>query len=400
MFRIKFIQFCNFIDKLTVRVITLISLVLIIISLSGCEQMMYYGHTVHGHFSLMSNQESITDLINNEKTEEPLKNQLRAVTEALSYAEHRLAMPQAKDSYQNFVHIDKSYPAWSITVTPDDSLTPEQWCYPFTGCMSYRNYYDLTTVEEFASQLSKETLYDSYISGVDAYSTLGWFNDPVLSSFFKRDKTDLFGLLFHELAHQTLYIQGDTTFNESFASAIEETGVELWLRKQPNLMAQYKERKAYAAKFIEILRNTRNQLELTYSSNKSRAEKLNAKEKIIEDLKKTYEEVKVSQWDGYSGFDGWFEKPVNNARLALVNTYTRWVPAFKNWIKACNYDFPKFYQAAKELAEQDQAERHRVLNLYSPYPSSLSALEVKRTLSKASYTKDASSPLCKYSPNN
>lgn len=377
--------------KLAFRVFTLISVILPVVFLQGCEQISYYGQAIQGHLAIMSSEQDIQQLIDSEETDPKLKERLKEVLSALDYAEQHLAMPQAETNYRSFVQLDRNYPVWSVVAAPDDSLSPRQWCYPFVGCASYRGYYSEQEANDYAQNIFKEGHMDIHVGGADAYSTLGWFNDPVLSTFFRRDEIGLHALIFHELAHQVLYLQGDSTFNESFASAVEETGIELWLKQQPELIERFHIRKERGHQFMTLLKTTRADLEEAYQNHETKEARLNKKRDIINQLTDRYNDLKNTHWNGYNGYDRWFEKPVNNARLALVNTYSQWVPAFKHWIKQCDYNYEAFYQAAETLSEQPLEERTRVLTLYDS--------AANPTLNDANKTDYPSLP-CKYSPNS
>ncbi|GAA3914939.1 aminopeptidase [Litoribacillus peritrichatus] len=390
----KCLKSFTFLTPLAFRVITHSLALLLVGLLQGCEQIGYYSQAISGHLSIMANQEYIEALINDPNTNEKTKKRMKEVISALDFAEQNLGMPQAQTNYRKFVQLEGKYPIWSVVATPDDSLAPRQWCYPFVGCASYRGYYAQQDAKDYAQQIFEEGNMDVHVGGADAYSTLGWFNDPVLSTFFRRDEVGLHALLFHELAHQVLYLKGDSTFNESFASAVEESAVELWLKGQTDKIKIYEQRRKRSSDFIRLLKSTQSELETLYNSDLSRSEKLKAKATIIQTLKENYQQLKENQWSGYAGYDGWFNKPINNARLALVNTYSQWVPAFKNWIEICEYDYPAFYQAATELSEQPKERRQQVLENYAKKYAS-------HPLNQAdSYTKDAESLPCKYSPNS
>lgn len=391
-------------NKLAFRVITLFTLLSGVVFLQGCEQIGYYSQAVQGHIDIMLSQEPIDELIDNPEIDPKLKKRLNEVIAALEFAESRLAIPQAQTNYRSFVQLDRSYPVWSVVAAPDDSLSPRQWCYPFVGCASYRGYYSKQAAIAYAQAIANEGNMDTHVGGADAYSTLGWFDDPVLSTFFKRDEIGLHALIFHELAHQVLYLKGDSTFNESFASAVEESGVELWLKERPELVSQYLDRKHRSKDFTQLLQSTRTQLQEIYQSEVSRAEKLKQKEHILSELTKQYEHIKTTRWEGYPGYDRWFEKPVNNARLALVSTYNHWVPAFKQWIQQCEYDFPKFYREAQKLSEQNKEERERVLTLYALKASTTNVISQDQINAHPSPTvfdtTDAQPLPCRYSPSN
>ncbi len=382
-------------NESTFRAIALISLFLAVALLQGCEQISYYGQAVQGHIEIMASQEPIDELIEDPSTDPKLKQRLSEVLTALEFAEQTLVIPQAETNYRKYVQLDRPYPVWSVVAAPNDSLTPRQWCYPFVGCASYRGYYSEEAAKNYAQGIHDEGDMDVHVGGADAYSTLGWFNDPVLSTFFRRDKIGLHALIFHELAHQVLYLQGDSTFNESFASAVEETGIELWLDGQPELLQTFQARKQRSQDFRALLQDTQQTLKEIYQQDLPKAQKLSLKEEALNQLTDNYQTLKATKWNGYNGYDHWFNQPVNNARLALVSTYNHWVPAFKQWIRACEYDFPRFYDAVSTLSEQSKTERERVLTMYDDAATS----HQTATPTISGITGAPSLP-CRYSPNS
>ncbi|MBV8635099.1 MAG: aminopeptidase, partial [Burkholderiaceae bacterium] len=265
----------------------------------------------------------------------------------------------------SYADLKRRYVLWNVVAAPEFSLKAKQWCFPVAGCVSYRGYYSETDADAFAENLRKEG-YDVVVGGVPAYSTLGWFSDPVLSTFINDSDAELARMIFHELAHQTVYAQGDSQFNEAFAMTVEEAGLALWLGRNGDdkLRKFYAGREEREADFLALLLATRKKLEADYASPVSDDEKRTRKAEIFAGLKDEYQGLKAS-WGGYSGYDAWFARPLNNANLVSLATYHDYVPAFRTLLQQSG-SFPKFYDAVRELAKLDIDERHRRLRALLP----------------------------------
>jgi len=327
--------------------------------LGGCAQISYFVQAAHGQFSLLSEARPIDEWIASPGTEDKLKNRLTRVKEIRAFAARELGLPD-NDSYTTYADLKRPFVMWNVVATPELSLKPLQWCFPVAGCVNYRGYYSKEEAQAYAAELRAEH-YDVEVSGVPAYSTLGWFKDPVLSTFIQYPDGELARLVFHELAHQVVYVPGDSKFNESFAVAVEEAGVARWME----LHGDDKARKAYAAyegrkrDFLALLLKQRNALKANYERDASDNEKRKEKAAIFKALKEEYLVLKES-WGGYSGYDRWFAEPLSNAHLSAVATYHDFVPGFKAMLTK-QKDFSKFYRAVRQLSTLDKDERHREL---------------------------------------
>jgi predicted aminopeptidase len=228
------------------------------------------------------------------------------------------------------------------------------------GCVSYRGYFEQQKAEEFARTL--EQTNDTLVVGVPAYSTLKWFDDPVLSTFSHWPKLSLAQLIFHELAHQQLYIPNDTVFNESFATAVEQVGLDRWLQDtdEPKLKADYQRQRQRQATIHQLLRNTRKQLQQLYASELPTADKRQQKLAIFQQLQDNYQYLR-NDWDGYPGYDHWFST-LNNARFAFVDNYHRWVPAFKQVLQQEQQDLAKFYWRCQVISKLPEQQRRKLLD--------------------------------------
>lgn len=324
--------------------------------ISGCANLAYYTQSMRGQFDLLWKRSVITELIKRPDTPADLKDKLTRVLRLREFASRRLLLPD-NGSYRSYADLRRDHVVWTVYATPEFSLELRQWCFPFAGCVSYRGHFSPEAAEEFAASLRARG-DDVYIGGVDAYSTLGWFDDPVLNTFIRRPEPALAGLIFHELAHQQLYVKNDTTFNESFARTVELEGVRLWLQNHgtPAQLDEYALNETRRDQFVDVINRGRERLRALYAADLPLDAKRAQKQQLFELIKKDYTELK-QHWDGYTGYDAWFSTQLNNAKLASVTTYADDVPAFQALLKQKNDDFAAFYAAARELGKLPRAER-------------------------------------------
>lgn len=342
------------------RLLLIICTLLAVATLTACYELDYYLHTAGGHMKIMVERKSISDLLTDQNTSEELRVKLKNIAWIRHFASDRLDLPE-NGSYQSYVELDRPYVVWNVVATPELSLEPLVWCFPFSGCISYRGYFNLKSAQSFAKDLQKEG-YDITVSGVPAYSTLNWFDDPALSTFSKWSTSSVARLIFHELAHQKLYIPDDSSFNESFATSVELAGVELWLDR----FADQQEKERYAQRlkrekqFLELTAETRQELKKIYDSEMTVQEKRERKEAVFSDLRQRYSILRKN-WNGYDGYDPWF-KTLNNAKFASVNTYHRWVPAFKLVMEQERHNLPDFYRRCVAISKLPQEKRSKLLD--------------------------------------
>jgi predicted aminopeptidase len=340
--------------------------------LGGCatltEGPVYYWQSMVGHLSMMSRAKPIQELLQDPATDARLRDRLALVREIRQFASSELALPD-NDSYTRYADLQRPFVVWNVFATPELSMRLQQWCFPVAGCVSYRGYYDKDEAERFAERLRGIGL-DVQVGGVPAYSTLGWFSDPVLSTFIQYPDGELARLIFHELAHQVVYVKGDTTFNESFATAVEEAGVERWLAARGDVALE----KAYRAHverrrdFVALLRRHRTALEDLYGQALSDDEKRRGKQQVFAALKDEYQVLRAS-WGGFAGFDRWFAQPLTNAHLASVGTYTDLLPAFRVLLQQKSGDLGQFYAATRDLASLPRSERNARLSQLADQPA-------------------------------
>ena len=323
--------------------------------LASCAQIDYYLQAAQGQIALLADARPIDEWLADPAVADKLKLRLTKAREIRRYAAQELGLPD-NDSYKNYADLKRPYVLWNIVATPELSMKSENWCFPIAGCVNYRGYYNKQEAANYAADLRRAG-FDVQLSGVAAYSTLGWFNDPVLSTFIQYPDGELARLVFHELAHQVAYAKDDTQFNESFATAVEEVGVERWIATQadPQVRQKYVEFEARKRGFLNLLITYRGRLEANYARSVSDADKRAEKVRIFQSLQVDYQQLKNS-WGGYAGYDRWFAEPLSNAHLAAVAAYHDYVPAFRVLL-AEQKSLGKFYRAVKSMAALDSAVR-------------------------------------------
>lgn len=321
--------------------------------LAGCASLTYYSQSVTGHLRLMAAREPIEEVLAAPETDPRVKRKLAVVQDARAFASAELGLPENR-SYAYYAQLDRPYAVWNVVATPRFSLQPRSWCFPIAGCVSYRGYFKRNDAEEKARELQQEGL-DTAVLGATAYSTLGWFADPVISPMLDNPPPALAGLIFHELAHQQLYVGGDTAFNEAFASVVEETGVARWVqaRGRPEWAAQWRLLKARRARYTELMLDARQGLEALYAGNADDREMARRKAAILETLRKRY--AAMTPPDRRRGR---LPDDINNAHLALVGAYHGGAPAFRELLDCVDGDLPAFYEAAEAIGDWP-AERRR-----------------------------------------
>jgi predicted aminopeptidase len=334
--------------------------------LAGCG-LDFYWQGIAGQAELLARARPIDDVLAS-SPDQRLAERLERAREIRAFATHELGLPD-NGSYKRYTDLGRPFVVWNVFAAPPLSLTPRQWCFPVAGCVSYRGYFNEADARAEAARL-KAAGDDVHIGGVPAYSTLGWFDDPLLSSFVRYPDTALARLVFHELAHQLIYVNDDSVFNESFATAVEEAGVARWIASQaqspahPRLMAEQLRSDRLRAEFRRLTRAARQMLAETYAAKTPDAEKQARKEAIFAGMLKAYEEAKAGE-AGLAGFDHWFAgydgHGPNNASIVSIALYDDKVPAFRALLAQCGGDLPVFYARVRELAAMPKGERDRDL---------------------------------------
>jgi predicted aminopeptidase len=328
------------------------------LGISACTSMEYYWQAINGHTAILNREQPIDELLANPDLDSDLRHILQGMQQARDFASQELALPD-NDSYRVFADIERDYVIWNVIATDEFSVTPQQWCFPFAGCVSYRGFFNQADANAFAAQLRAQGK-DVYVAGARAYSTLGWFDDPLLNTMLYRDEAMRVGVLFHELAHQQLYVQNDTAFNEAFATTVAQEGVRRWFLHNGNSAAyeSYLLSSQRRSEFNTLLQQTRSRLKQMYSESQDVNVLRKQKQQVFEELQQEYARLKQQQWNNDSHYDKWMAQPLNNAHLALVATYHDLVPAFHMHLKNVNSNLPSFYKQMQQLAELPKVERH------------------------------------------
>ena len=336
-------------------------LALLSVLLPSCESVQYYSQAARGQMEILFGRQDIEKLLSRSDISEELRERLQTVLAIRRFAEEELALP-VNDNYKTYVDLQRDHVVWNVFAAEEFSTQAMEWCYPIAGCVTYRGYFSEAAALRYANKLEDEG-FDVYTGGVDAYSTLGWFEDSLLSTVINRSDYQLAGLIFHELAHQVLYLPGDTTFNESFATAVEREGIRRWLQsiEQEELFEDANLGLQRQQEFAALIIDWRDKFTELYQQEVSESEMRGKKSELQTQLRYAYTELQES-WDGYAGYDNWFNQSLNNAQLSTVGSYNDLVPKFAALLKRNGGDFGEFYQAVEGLMELPEDERNAALD--------------------------------------
>jgi predicted aminopeptidase len=337
-------------------------------ALSGCQAVRFYQQAIAGQCQILLHAQSIPELVADPQTPPSLKAKFEAILRIRQFAAEQLKLPAGK-SYLKYTDLHRDCVVWNVNVCPPLSLEPKTWWFPVVGRASYRGYFHELPARLYAGDFSQKG-WDVYVDGISTYSTLGWFNDPILNTFVNEPDSELAETIFHELAHRRLFVPGDTDFNEAFATAVASEGVRRWLLAASTPLAydRYHAGLDKALQFVDLIMAARVQLKAFYDNpSLSDSDKLSRKQDIIAQLRARHAELKAS-WGGKSPFDRWFDEPINNAKLNTVSAYYDLVPAFDALLRANGGNLEEFYQAVARLGKLPLPERHRQLRDYLPTP--------------------------------
>jgi predicted aminopeptidase len=335
---------------------------------AGCSSVGYLEQSAVGHYRLMSSARPVKEAIADPVLPEPLRMRLQLAQKMRDFAVTELKLPD-NESYRSYADLKRAAAVWNVVAAPELSLKLETWCFPVVGCVGYRGYYDRESAEAAAAPLRAQGL-DVDVYPVPAYSTLGWLNwfggDPLLSTFVQWPEGELARLMFHELAHQVAYAAGDTTFNESFATAVERIGGRRWLAANgtDEVRAQQAAIELRRQDFRQLVRACRDELKSLYESDATDADKRARKADVLARLRADYEAMKLERWNGFKGYDAWFAG-VNNAALGAQGAYDDQVETFERLFVAEGSDFGRFYAEVKRLAGLPKANRDAALARYA-----------------------------------
>lgn len=342
---------------------------LALLCLSGCADLSYYLQSARGHLQLMHGARPVQDWLDDDATPPELKRQLELARRLRVFAVDALHLPD-NASYHRYADLNRRAAVWNAIAAPPFSLKLKTWCFPVTGCIGYRGYFDEREAQALAVQLRGEGL-ESSVYGVPAYSTLGWMNwlggDPLLSTFIRYPEGELARMLFHELAHQMVYVQDDTTFNESFATAVERLGSAQWLATQAGEAArsEYARFDERRRAFRTLMLATRQALEAVYADTGNPVPMAERKAEAMARFRADYAALKRDRWQGNTGYDAYVER-ANNATFGVQAAYDALVAAFEAIFAREGQDWPRFHAAVRALAERPKAERDRALASLMP----------------------------------
>lgn len=324
--------------------------------LNGCST--YYGQLLDGQVRLLRAREPVSQVVADPARDARLREQLRQSQAARDFASSHLHLPDNR-SYRLYADVKRSSVVWNVFATPEFSLDPQTHCFPIAGCVAYRGYYSLSGARGEAA-LQKQAGMDVYIGGVDAYSTLGWFDDPIINTMMDRGDERLATLIFHELAHQRFYVQNDTEFNESYATFVEQEGTRQW-RAYQGLPPADQDMAKQVHQFTQLVLDTREQLKSIYAQPLAPAAMRQAKQQAFERMRAQYRQLRDRQWGGDKRYDAWVNAPMNNAKLLPFGLYDQWVPSFAALFSQVHGDWPSFFKAVERLGKLPADQRKAAL---------------------------------------
>jgi predicted aminopeptidase len=316
----------------------------------------YYAQLITGETHVLLNRVPIRTMLDDKRTPEKLKKNLRSVLEMREFAIQTLGLPQT-DSYTAYMNTGREFSNWSLTAAPEFSIHPKMWCFPLAGCASHLTFFNESMAKRYEQKLLRQG-YDVYVRGVTSYSTGGYFSDPAMSPLFDMPDYAYASIIFHEMAHEKLIIKNEPTFNESFAMFVGLTGRYLWTKKHYGMNAaeRFLEQERRSVEFSALIGATGRELDALYLQNLAPEETRILKHGLFMKMRREYAALKI-QWGGYAGFDGWFAKPINNARIAGENEYGNFVPVFRKLFEFSGRDFQYFYQKTERLSKLSPSAR-------------------------------------------
>jgi predicted aminopeptidase len=351
----------------------LFAIIFIVFGVAGCSNLDYYWQNTQGHIAVMNAAKPVKDWLDDPQTSSSTKSRLELAQRIRAFASKELALPD-NASYTRYADLKRSAVVWNVVAAPPDSLQLKTWCFAVVGCVGYRGYYTEADAKAEAEKVKAEG-FEVNVYGVPAYSTLGYLNwaggDPLLSTFITYPEGELARMIFHELAHQVLYVKDDTTFNESFATAVERLGGQLWLAKNGSDAAkkEYAEFDQRRKEFRTLTLRTRERLNQIYKQKSAVAGIESAqpainliasqKQQAMQQLRDEYAQLKAS-WGGYAGYDR-FIANANNASLGALAAYDELVPQFEAAFEKQGKNWPAFYQAIQSITSLPKDARRAAL---------------------------------------
>jgi predicted aminopeptidase len=332
----------------------------LMICLGACTHLPYYAQAVDGHFQVIHRAQPISKVIAAPDIDPKLKHSLAKVVQLREFASRELKLPDNL-SYTSYADLQRPFVVWNVFAAPELSVKLKEWCFVQVGCVNYRGFFSQESAERYAAELKREG-YDVHVGGIRAYSTLGWFSDPVLNTFIGYSEMDLARLIFHELAHQVMYVPDDTVFNESFATAVEHEGIKRWFARTGNASVQMAltARQERETLFTGLILKHRKQLQELFQSDLSDTEKRAGKVRIFDQLREEFALLKAGK-NELGSYDRWFAQPLNNALLATVSIYTQLLPAFQNILQQQDQDLERFFETVTKISKLSKEERNLIL---------------------------------------
>lgn len=332
---------------------------LAVLLLGGCQSLGYYAHVAGGHAKLMGDRRSIERVLADPSTSPQRREQLQTLQQARVFASERLSLP-ANSSYQRFVDLDRPFVTWAVFAADEFSVQPVVHCFPIAGCVAYRGYFDEARAQAFARRLQAQGL-QTWVGGVGAYSTLGWFADPLLSTMLDAGVDAAVSTMFHELVHQKVYVRDDTAFNESLAVFVEREGVRQW-RSERGRPAPDPASQARSREFTLRVLALRDALARLYGSPLDPGRMRIARDQQIEAFRSSHRRLRqLPHWRDDARFDGWVAGEINNASLLPFGLYDQWFDAFARLFEDSGRDWGRFHAAVEDLAALDSPARTRAL---------------------------------------
>ncbi len=342
------------------RSIRLLVIVALGAATAGCV-LPYYWQAAAGQLDLVRRRVPIDTVLDDPAQPDQVKASLRRVIAMRRFAVDELGLPD-NDSYRTYADLERPYVVWNVVAAEEFSVDPRQWCFVFVGCVSYRGYFSRDAADAFAQTLSAQGL-DTYVAGASAYSTLGYFADPVLNTMLAGGEAYVAGVLIHELAHQRFYVRDDSALNEAFATAVQQRGTALWLMRNGSAddVAAYRRRLARQDDFTALVAAQRSRLAALYATDAAAPELRAGKAAAFDRMRADYEGYKAA-WGGVTDYDAWFAQPLNNAQLASVTTYQRWLPGLR-WV-IDRFGLEGLYAQMDELERLDASGREERLEAW------------------------------------
>ena len=332
-------------------------LLVLVLFAGGCSDIAYYWQAGMGQLEILNARQPISEVLEDPDVPEVVKAKLRLVIDAQAFGKNVLGLPE-EHQFRYYSDIGREVVSWLVVASEAYALKSYQNCYFIAGCLGYRGFFDKADSEEFAEDLKRRG-YDVLVRPVRAYSTLGWFDDPVLNTYIRSADAQLVATIFHEQAHGVLFVKGDTAFSESFSTFVEREGVRRYLKKLGDggreALQRYLALNEDQERFRKIVLRGRERLERLYASNIAQAEMDTKKQSIFEALREDYQKEKKSF--KIASYDGWFDRELNNAHLVGFQQYRSWLKAFENLFQRSGREFAGFFALTRELADMPRDKR-------------------------------------------